>query len=396
MALNEGQQEALNIAVARYNAGQPYTVLAGAAGTGKSFLVKYIISALGLDLERDVVYATPTGKAAQVLKKRGAPNVMTLHKLLYETYRGSDGEFHFYPRPFLEEKPQIIVVDEVSMVDPRIWERLLSHGVPVLAMGDNHQLPPIFPDHSDGVLANPHIILTEIMRQAQGNEIIDLATHVRRGGSINTYKSRDEQVKILSANEIGASHYKWADQILCATNDTRRIGNATKREILGFDPNKPAIEDRVTSLKNHWDFVSVNKEPLINGSIGHILDYDVQRIYLPRYIYEGPYNLMTADIETEDGDIFQNVRIDYNCLMTGVPTLNPYQQMQLIKNKRWRGEAPFEMNFSYFCTVHRAQGDEWDKVMVFEERFPFETDIHRRWLYTAITRAASRCVIVKK
>lgn len=64
MELTAKQEKALKLAVANYNFGLPYTVISGYAGSGKSTLVKYIISALNLDPEEDVVYVAYTGKAA--------------------------------------------------------------------------------------------------------------------------------------------------------------------------------------------------------------------------------------------------------------------------------------------------------------------------------------------
>lgn len=395
MELTAKQKEAVEIAIRRYNAGVPYTVMAGPAGSGKSTILKYIIEALGLDPEEDVCYAAPTGKAAQVIKKRGNPNAMTLHKLLYQARQDKYGKYHFVPK---EEIPEykLICVDEVSMVAPQIWQDLISHGIPVFAMGDNHQLPPPSADGDNGVLDDPHIVLTEVMRQEKGNEIIDIATHIRTQRPLSTYQGRDAQVKIITKKELVSGHFLWADQILCATNETRRLGNQTKRELLGYSPVRPEIGDSIISLKNHWDFVSTNEEPLINGSIGRILDYEVSRIYLPRYIHEGYFNLMTADIETEDGEIYREVPIDYNCLMTGVSALNPKQQMQLKRSKKWTGIVPFEMNFSYFATVWKYQGDQANNILLFEENFPFDAETHRRYLYTGCTRAVNRLVIVKK
>ena len=79
MELTPKQQEGLKIALERYKANEKYTVIAGFAGTGKSTLVKFIIDALDVDKDK-VAYATYTGKAAEVLRKKGNPNAMTLHK----------------------------------------------------------------------------------------------------------------------------------------------------------------------------------------------------------------------------------------------------------------------------------------------------------------------------
>lgn len=397
MILNTDQKKAVEVAIQRYEQHEPYTVLAGPAGSGKSATLKFIISALGLNPELDVCFTAPTGKAAQVLKKRGNPNALTLHKLLYWAQQDKNGKYRFVPKPRDKiEDFKLICVDEVSMVDPRIWNQLLTLDIPILAMGDNHQLPPVSPEGDNGVLLNPHIILTEIMRQEKGSEIIDFATFLRQGNAVNDYKERGEQVKVISKNELRDGHYLWADQILCATNTTRTQGNFDKRVMLGLDPNKPCFGDSIISLKNHWGFMSDKEEPLINGSIGKIIDYNVESIWLPRYIYQGKYNLMLADIETEDGEIYREVPIDYDCLLTGKKTLTDKAEMQLKKCKNYEGPIPFEMNYSYFATTWKFQGDQANKVLLFEERFPFDVDTHRRYMYTGATRAVERLVVVKK
>ena len=91
MILSNRQEAGLKLAVARYKAKEPWTCIAGYAGTGKSTLVKFIISALNLQPE-DVAYVTFTGKAASVLRHKGCPNAMTAHKLLYFSKRMPNGQ----------------------------------------------------------------------------------------------------------------------------------------------------------------------------------------------------------------------------------------------------------------------------------------------------------------
>ena len=96
MELTKRQSEGLNIALQRYKNKEKYTVISGYAGTGKSTLVKFIIAALGscgIDPDVDVCYAAFTGKAAQVLMKKGNLNVSTLHKLLFEHIPKPNGGF---------------------------------------------------------------------------------------------------------------------------------------------------------------------------------------------------------------------------------------------------------------------------------------------------------------
>ena len=75
MELTRKQEEGLKIAIERYNRNEKYTVISGYAGTGKSTLVKFIIAALGVEPEEDVVYTSYTGKATQVLQSKGNKNV---------------------------------------------------------------------------------------------------------------------------------------------------------------------------------------------------------------------------------------------------------------------------------------------------------------------------------
>ena len=64
------------------------------------------------------------------------------------------------------------------------------------------------------------------------------------------------------------------------------------------------------------------------------------------------------------------------------------------------GEIPWstrkrydEFDFGYALTVHKAQGSQWNNVVLFDESFAFR-DTRERWLYTAITRAKSLLIIV--
>ena len=105
-------------------------------GSGKTSTVRVIISALGL-APWEVVYVTYTGKAAQVLAQKGCPNAKTLHKLLYRSsFNEKTGKYTNSPRMRLEHNYKLIVVDEISMVPQYLWELLLSHHIPVIALGD--------------------------------------------------------------------------------------------------------------------------------------------------------------------------------------------------------------------------------------------------------------------
>ena len=105
------------------------------AGTGKSTLIKYIIAALNIDPE-EVCYVAYTGKATQVLKKKGCENTSTVHQLLYYANLMPNGSYKFTPKTILDQNFKIIVVDEISMLPNDMWLRLLSHKIHILALGD--------------------------------------------------------------------------------------------------------------------------------------------------------------------------------------------------------------------------------------------------------------------
>lgn len=155
----------LKTAVERYKNKEPYTVISGYAGAGKSTLIKFIIAALGIDPDTQVCYVAYTGKAAQVLASKGCPNATTAHKLLYWATLTAKGTYIFKPKPSSElGEYKVIVVDEVSMLPLEMWNLLLSHHIYVLACGDPGQLPPINPEDDNHILDNPHVFLDEIMR----------------------------------------------------------------------------------------------------------------------------------------------------------------------------------------------------------------------------------------
>ena len=85
--------------------------------------------------------------------------------------------------------------------------------------------------------------------------------------------------------------------------------------------------------------------------------------------------------------------LDYNALAYGTKFLDNRQEYLLSKKT---GSAPYEFVYGYGITTHKAQGSEWPRVLVFEERFPFAQEEHKRWLYTACTRASEKLVLVTK
>ena len=393
MILTKKQEEGLKIAVERHRAGEKYTVISGYAGSGKSTLVRFIIDALDVEEDR-VCYCAFTGKAAEVLRKKGNKNVSTLHRLLYEHIPRPAGGFFRRPKPRIGY--DIIVVDEVSMAPQSLIELLFSHRVYVVCLGDPFQLPPIDKDENNHLLDHPHVFLDEIVRQAQESEIIRLTMQIRNQEPIDYVNGHE--VMVIPQNELNTGMLQWGDQILTATNAKRQSINNQMRTLMGRTEG-PVDGDKIICLRNYWEDSSVNGDALVNGTIG-ILSNSFQTIRkLPKFIGSNikQFDVLVGDlIVPETQDIYSMVEIDHHMMLTGEKCCDWRLSYQLGKLKPRYGEiVPKEFTYAYAITTHKSQGSEWDKVVVLEEKFPFDKTEHARWLYTAATRASEELVLVR-
>ena len=391
MELTAKQQQGLDIAIQRHRAGEKFTVISGYAGTGKSTLVRFIIEALDVE-ESKVCYATFTGKAAEVLRKKGNRNAITLHRLLYDSIPRPAGGFFRKPKAQLEYT--VVVVDEVSMAPKTLIDLLLSHQVYVICLGDPFQLPPIDKDEDNHLLDHPHIFLDEIMRQEAESEIIQLTMKIRNQQPID-YMDGNE-VKIINKDNLNTGMLLWADQVLTATNAKRIAINNQMRGLLGRGP-EPEEGDKVICLRNYWDDFSINGDPLVNGTIGTLRNSFQTWREIPRWIKSNirKFDVLQSDIII-DGDVYENVEMDRKMILTGEKCCDWRLSYQLGRLRPKYGEiVPKEFAYGYAITTHKAQGSEWDKVLVLEETFPFSKEEHARWLYTACTRAAEKLVLLR-
>lgn len=389
--LTNKQEQGLKIAIQRYLDGEKYTVISGYAGTGKSTLVKFITQSLpNIDPDIDVVYATFTGKAAQVLISKGNRNAMTLHRLLYESIPKPDGTF--LRRPRLNIDFSVVVVDEVSMAPKDMMDLLFRHNCYVICLGDPFQLPPINKDTDNHLLDNPHIFLDEVMRQAQESEIIRLTMGIREGKELSDFDGKD--VKVLSQYQLNTGMLLWADQILCGTNKTRVEMNNNMRALLERG-KQPEDGDKVICLRNYWDNWADNGDYLVNGTIGFLNNtYSSFNIIPPLFGGQKIDVIYSNFISDTDAD-YGEIQMDTKEILTGERSLDNKSIYRLMRSKRYSSLVPYEFTYGYAITCHKAQGSEWDKVLVIEEKFPFDKEEHARWLYTAATRAIDKLVIVR-
>lgn len=377
ITLTKKQSDAIKIMATKFGNKDPITVISGYAGSGKSSIINYFIENNNLmDRARFVTF---TGKASLVLQNKGLP-ATTIHKLIYDAFKNKrTGKFYFRKKETLDPSIKLLVVDEVSMVPANLLRDLMSFEIPIVALGDPGQLEPIGEDN--GLLKNPDFFLDEIHRQAEDNSIIRLSMMVRQGKPLPLV-SNDPNVKVVERKDVSIPMMQWADQILCGKNITRRSINAEMRTSMGYSGLYPSEGEKVICLRNYWDTLNEEGDPLINGTIGK-----VTQVTKPKF--EDEQNILMEEVNL-------SISADY--------TPTPWEYIRTDSNI-FKGFAPFsqqkpgsdrifhEFDYGYAITTHKAQGSEFDKVLVFEERLGGGS--HARWLYTAVTRASEQIVIVK-
>lgn len=393
-----------------------YITLGGYAGTGKTTLIAkfrqelYQSSSSAKHGEQiKVAFCAYTGKAVRVLgQKLSATEAKikgdflgTIHSLIYEPVLNARQEITGWTQKEQLEF-DLIIIDEASMVTQEIWRDLLTYEIPILAVGDHGQLPPI--NSNFNLMQKPDLVLSEIMRQESGNPIIDLSMQARKGETIAA-GSYGQNVRVVNqGDEFGLelvneflANTNSESLILCGFNYTRRRLNKYVRAAKEFSDPRPQVGDRVICLQNY------RAKGIYNGMIGQIkeIDYDLApyqyfaRVAFPEddIEYSGPISAAEFDAKLREGKIdLKEEEIEFT--PSGVVLHDPNQERQKLEEvKLNRKIAKFD--FGYALTVHKAQGSQARKVLVFAERSRhMSDDMWQRWLYTAITRAEDQLILV--
>lgn len=353
----------------------PVFRLFGYAGTGKTTLARHFAE----HVDGDVLFAAFTGKAAQVLRSKGATTARTIHSLIYrprgeeevsdeETGKTSMTPMFSVNRQSPVAKAALIVIDECSMVDEQLGRDLMSFGTPILVLGDPGQLPPV---SGGGFFTEqePDYLLTDIHRQARDNPIIQLAMQIREGKEI-THGDYGSTARVISKNEVTQDLVLNCDQVLVGTNKTRRRYNKRLRELKGFTADYPQSGDKLVCLRND------QVKGLLNGSLWQVMTSSRETV-------KPGMNLL---IKPEDDDMDRGaakiklLKAAFEDVETEIPWTT---------RKRYD-----EFDYGYALTVHKAQGSQWNNVVLFDESWAFR-DTRERWLYTAVTRAAETLTIVR-
>lgn len=420
--------------------GQAF-VFAGYAGSGKSTCVSAMIEKLGLK-QSEVMYMAPTGKAAKVLssKLRAAgwyTPATTIHKAIYmpqaqksqeikNQLDRADAEWEYrvsttasgeYERLYFEELDdhqlqvlikkleneladamdseglsftlkdmkhlpegvKLMVVDEASMVGEDIAADLASFNLPILAIGDPGQLPPV-EGRWGFSMEDPDVFLTEIHRQAAENPIIRLATMAREGEVIKPGTYGDGVKVVTRRNDDVTLDTERDAMVLVGTHKKRFALTMEIRRQLGIKMTGPAEGEPILVQRNSRQYPA-----LVNGSILTCME-DVGD--LP----DGGVSIQVR-LKDEDQDaleytlrcpqaLFEEHYFKQRGAYSG-PTKAVYAAKANLEHLDW----------GHVLTVHKAQGSEWDDVVVHDESGVFRGD-GDRWLYTGITRAAEKLTLV--
>ena len=397
MNLSPQQTEALAAAQAWYADPQESVFrVFGYAGTGKTTIAKEFAKMV----DGQVLFAAYTGKAAHVLREKGCFGAATLHSLMYkpksksaerlrelqrEYVRQTDADASERVLRSLREEIQaeqdnvkrpafalnevspikdacLLIIDEVSMVNEQMAEDLLSFHTPILCLGDPAQLPPV---KGGGAFTNvqPDVLLTEVHRQAKGSPVLHLATEVREGrGLANAMEGIVVPKGTLGIEDLA----KW-DQVLVGTNRSRHHINDRMRAHLGFDDPLPLVGDRLICTRNDTE------TGLLNGSQ-----------WMVEWVMPNEDHSRRIDLRLRSTDGNETV----SCTAHAHPFAGeeiPFYEV--------REAQCFE--FAYAMTVHKAQGSQFDSVVLVDESRKFPAASRRAWLYTGITRAAHDLKIIR-
>lgn len=384
--LSLDQRQALNNLLSWFSAQNktPFITLGGYAGTGKTTLISLLRNELHkLNPKLKVAFCSYTGKASRVLKFRISESkasyekdfIGTIHSLIYSPIEDEKTQEIVGWELKKNVEADLIIIDEASMVDYAIWQDLLSFKIPIIATGDHGQLPPI--KENFNLMERPILKLEEIHRQARENPIVQLSIMARKEGKIPVGNFGKNIKKISASDTEGQEqvnellqNYKENTLILCGYNRTRIKLNNYIRSFLGFEGVCPQSGDRVICLRNN------RVKEVFNGMLGKVL-----RIQRKDEIWYEAEIAMDGEVEVYQG-------------LVSVDQFNKIEPMNFTK-ERYRIIEGDLFDFGYALTVHKAQGSQAERVILFEERFKKMTDEEwRRWFYTGVTRAEKELFVV--
>ena len=367
------------------------SIITGGPGTGKTTIIN-TISKIYLDNGYNISLCAPTGRAAKRIEETTGIEAKTIHRMLGYIPSSYDDIGHF---EYNEDNPldtDVVIIDEMSMVDVVLFEKLLrgmKDNMRLVIVGDVDQLPSVGAGNVLRDLINSKKIkytkLVDIFRQSESSNIIVNAHKINNGQEpiLNEKNSdffflktetpaitRNVVVDLISKRLPNAYGYDFSKDIQILTQSRKGICGVFELNRLLQDILNPKTEttdellvgnklfrvnDKVMQTKNNYNlsfFDSDGEENfgVYNGDMGHIIFIDKSSKKLT--------------VEMDDNRV-----IDY--------TLEDLDNLEL----------------AYAITIHKSQGSEFKSVIIpmFDGYRLLQT---RNLLYTAITRAKENIVLV--
>lgn len=363
-----------------------FITVGGYAGTGKTTVTAIFRTLLKKQLPKLVVsFACFTGKASQVLKSKlleqkaifKGDTIGTLHSLMYKPRVDKNGQIVGWKKVSAIDS-DLIIIDEASMITQDMWKDIYSYGVPIIAIGDHGQLPPVGDSYC--LMDKPDLRLETIHRHAADNPILQVATMARTTGTI-PFQDFSEAVRKVARGTEEAQYivdkifnsFNDNTLILCGRNSTRVKLNQQIRSRLDFTSDEPVIGEQVICLKNNYKNLA---RPIYNGMIGKLIKLSLS----DKHWYE-------AEI------LFHGEDISYQGKISKYQ-FHKEKYLAEVKGIHY-SEIGDRFDFGYALTVHKSQGSQAERVLLFEEPSVYwEDELWNRWLYTAVTRAVKELYII--
>jgi exodeoxyribonuclease-5 len=367
--------------------------LGGFAGTGKSTLVALLA---GRYSDKTIGFCAFTGKATSVLRRKlseahlqlGRHEVTTIHSLLYIPVVDEDSGTVTGWRVRKKPEVDLIVVDEASMVDQRIYDGLKKFEIPMLAVGDHGQLPPVF-GGTFSLMKDPDLRLETIHRQAQGSPILALSEEVRRTGYIPRGLPPTLEVQVVDLpllddviKELFGVQYEDV-AVLTNTNRERVSVNEKARRAKWGKQYMPELKvgDQVICLKN-------TDGTIFNGMRGVVTWLNPKNETLLHYY---------GRVFFEDDEIMVEgpiCKAQFN-RETTIRDFNEFESLTSCRVQHW-DDIGLLFDYGYALTVHKAQGSQFTYVVVVNKpTMHMDFDTKKRALYTAVTRSAKYLVVLQ-
>lgn len=352
-------------------------VLTGGPGTGKTTVIKGILSILkaqGLKIR----LAAPTGRAAKRLSETTEQKALTIHRLLEANNLAQDDNLQLGFSKDIDDQldADVIILDEVSMVDIVLMHHFLNavpDGCRIILVGDTDQLPAVGPGSvlKDIIRSQkiPAIRLDEIFRQAQTSMIIQNA-HIINAGRLPDLRKQYSDFVFYELNVDTSITQKILD--LC-TKDLPHEGfdvlkdvqvlSPMHRFLCGVENLNLMLQEQLNPKKNQDELKYSSQTFRVGDKVMHI------RNNYQKNVFNGDIGFI-QDINNE------KLTVDY------FDHIVTYEKNELN-----------ELTLAYASSVHKSQGSEYKIVII-----PLSTShyimLQRNLLYTAITRAKQKVIIV--